>query len=200
MSVIERSGQRVFIGSNGTDQGFNPPFGTSRAGILMSWGREQQPPWVGSAATPSLKACLMVDTPTADRSTLAMTLRGGVLPTAVLTAANLSKLWLDQGPGRAPRKLIDYDGGIFPPQYGQPYVLVSFDGETGKVFAVVPTKSRAGRAGEVPYGIEEKGDRVTLRGDFAGVYAAREEANVAPEGAVAVTIEAKTGRIVDLAR
>jgi YVTN family beta-propeller protein len=196
VSVITRSGKRVFIGGAGQDQGFNPPFGVTRAGALMSWGRERRPPWVAGTAVPLLKACLMVDTPTASRTSLTMELQGGVLATAVLKAASITMLWLDQGPGQTPKKLIG-TGGVFPPPVnGYTHVLASFDMETGELFAVTPTKSRSTRAGEEPYRIEEQGGCVTLHGDLAGVYDVRANANVAPDGASAVMIEAGTGRVV----
>lgn len=188
VTVIKRLGRRVFLGPNGQDQGFDPPFGMNKAGAIVA------------NKTDRVVSCVLLDAKT--QTTLAVEWTpggayyygGSFLAIAAVTADQVTKVWTDQGPGQAPKKLVGGADAVFP-QMTNSHVLLQFESGTGKLVNVMPTKARVTRGRG--YEVLDNGDgTVTLRGDFVGVYAVASDRDVAPGGASAVTLDARTGEVL----
>jgi YVTN family beta-propeller protein len=186
VSVIHRYDKRVFIGPKGQDQGFDPPFGYSGAGAIVS------------ERTDCVVSCVLLEAKT--RNTLAVTWTpggpDGFLAIAAVTADQITKVWADQGMGKAPKRLVGGVGAYFPATINT-QVLLKFESGTGKLLTVMPTRAQATRGSGPGYEVRDHGDgTVTLQGEFVGVYDVTLDRDVAPGGASAVTLDAATGKVL----
>lgn len=173
---------RTYIGAPGSDGGANPPFGASLASVVVAQVAGGVKEVVGLDATTqnslSITPLYLGD--------------GSQIAAANVNADAVTYVAVDNGRSLPPTVVVGA-GGLFGSSY--PNVEMFFDANTGRLTSVLPmTRSRS--PGET--GIEAQGDRLIVRGDFAGAIAADRRLNLAPTGAQAVVIDRVTGRILEV--
>jgi Tol biopolymer transport system component len=169
---------RSLVGAVGSDGGSNPPFGAAIPLVVVGLA---DPDGLVSATTLSLRASEW-----ASLEVEALKNTGTTLTGLKITGSNIRLVSEDMGRGLAARNW---------PVFGAPVtgsVIVFFSGETGKVFSVVASADTtlADRPTQL------SGNRVLLRGNFTGVYSARDPGrNLVSGTATQVSLNARTGEV-----
>ncbi|HQK92350.1 MAG TPA: hypothetical protein PLD23_02535 [Armatimonadota bacterium] len=175
---------RSLIGPAGSDWGASPPFGTGQG--LMILGLSES----------GLAEAVGLDIPSAYWSGIAASgvpNTGSRLVGALVEAAQIDGVREDAGPGTRP---IYWSTASSPVTTS---VLMLFSASTGKVVTVLPstTKALAAAAGVPRVTARVDGGRVILRGAFGSVLTAGGTADMAPQGAQRVELDAGTGEVLE---
>jgi len=177
----------VGVGPNGSDSGFNPPLGTSRAAVVGTFGEDTG--WLGMIG---------FSAPEGGTVTLAQVRSMGMVPLIDVTASTYLVMVEDQGRG-IPRLLHVGDPAAGPRVPGRiQRAIVSTSVETGRVMAVIPfagslAAAQAGTA--APCQVAEEGSGLVLKGNFEGVEDAGTGRYV-PGPLTQVTLHADSGRVI----
>ncbi len=180
---------RTFIGPTGSDfGGANPPFGSSRLFIIIVGGEGGTSAVSGSVGCGASGSNVSLRIPQSDMYVHT--------PVVELRAPCVNAIYEDNGPG-IPATTYDMPttGGNKPSA-----VLMAFNDESGRLFAVLPIGVEVTSATAAPpYSMDRNGTQVILQGTFAGVFATQNgPENLAPAGAYRVVLDTEQGRVVSI--